>query len=524
MKKLVRSIVSYAHSRAAPAPTKEINLALEAQKQAPILDAMERFAKKLEKENFINISSLGHVTSKEVDPQLINIWGNKAIDHDFYPRAYLDSLENPVAEIKTALELARQLYKTKETLFSTSGTSPLVAAMIAASVSDGEKILIPRHAHKSALAGLLLSGAVPVYMQPPQYEERRILLNNTAEQVEEALQKHPDIKAVMIMSPTAYGIHADIERIAKLVHSKGKIFIVDEAWGSLMPFSNKYPKSAIQAGADMCTHSNHKDAAAFVSSGLLHICTDRINPTVVKRLLTRLLTTSPSFWQLSSQDACRRFLAFNGEKIALRVAENATKVRQMINKIPGFYCPSDDLTKLNGCYAYSPNKIVVCIDHLGLTGWEIHEMLMKRFNISIAFPSLAYFVPFNTYTITMDNWKALVDALAQISKEFYNPNKKDKWGIVRYPPLPPMAMTQRQVQSAKNLRKIPLNQSLGKIIGQAVYAYPPGMPIIADGEIMTTEVLKFINEYMDAEKRGLMKSSNTLLGLEDGNTKIYVVD
>jgi len=524
MKKLIRGIVSYARARTVPSQKKEINLALEAQKQAPILDAIERFSNKLEKEKFVNISSPGHVNSKGVDPQLIKIWGNQAIDCDFYPRAYLDSLENPVAEIKTALDLARQLYKTKGTFFSTSGTSPLVAAMIAAAVSDGEKILLPRHAHKSALSGLFLSGAIPVYMQPPQYEERRILLNNTPEQVEEALAKHPDIKAVMIMSPTAYGIHADIEKIAKIVHSKGKIFIVDEAWGSLMPFCNKFPKSAIYAGADMCTHSNHKDAAAFVSSGLLHVCTDRINPMVVKRLLTRLLTTSPSFWQLSSQDACRRFLAFNGEKIALKTAESAVKIREMINKIPGFYCLGEELTKLNGCFAYSPNKIVICIDHLGLTGWEIHEMLLKRFNISTAFPSLAYFVPFNTYTLEMESWETFVNALTQISKEYYNPNKKDKWGIVRYPPLPPIAMTQRQVQSSKNFKLVPLNESLGKIIGQAVYAYPPGMPIIADGEIMTPEVLKFINEYMDAEKRGLMKSSNTLLGLEDGNTKIYVID
>jgi len=524
MRKFARNIISIAKAGISPAEQKNVDLALEAQKQAPVLDAMENFAKMLEKDGYVNLFSMGHVSSKEIDPQLIRIWGSQAIDRDYYPRNFLDSLENPVGEIKKALELAKKLYKTKETFFSSSGTSPMVTAMIASAVSEGEKILLPRHAHKSVLSGLLLSGAIPVYMQPPQFEERRILLNNTAEQVEEALEKHPDIKTVMIMSPTAYGIHADIERIAKLVHSKGKIFIVDEAWGSLMPFCNKYPKSAIYAGADMCTHSNHKDAHAFVSSGLLHVCTDRINPVIVRRILTRLLTTSPSFWQVSSQDACRRFLALKGEEIALRVADNATKIRAMINKIPGFYCPSDDLTKRYGCHAYSPNKIVVCIDHLGLTGWEIHEMLLKRFKIGVGYPSLAYFVPFNTYTIPMKSWEALAAALTQISKEFYDPNRKDKFGIVRYPPLPPMAMTQRQVQAAKNLRMIPLNESLGKIIGQAVYAYPPGMPIIADGEIMTPEVLKFINEYLDAEKKGLMKSSNTLLGLEDGNTKVYVID
>jgi len=494
------------------------------QNKAPLLEEMEKYADRLEKTDFKNFMDLGHKSTAKVGQELVKIWGEKALDHDFYPGMYVETLDNPEYELKDSLELAAKLYGTKKTFFSPCGATPLVAAMIAVTTKEGQKILMPRQAHKSIIYGMLLSGAIPVYMEPPYVEGKLLQLNTTVEQVEYMLNNNPDITTVFIISPTMYGIHCDVEAIAKIVHKHNKFFIVDEAWGALLPFCDKYPKSAIYLGADLVVHSNHKDGPAVVSSGLLHVCSDRINPLLVHKMLNEILTTSPSYWQVSSQDACRRFLAKKGYQVSMQAMEMAIHARNEINKIPGFYCPNEELCKFKGCAAYSPNRVVVFVEHLGLTGWEIQDILMKKYNIGVAFPSLVSFTPNNTYQIPKENWEALIKALQEISKNHYDKSKKEKTGLLRYPGTPLMKMTPRKVAAVTKEKLVTLKESLGKIVSEAVVSYPPGMAIIIPGETMSEDILNYLMTYLEAQKSIKMKGSDNLYGLHEKNTKIFVVD
>jgi len=494
------------------------------QERTPIIDAMKAFGRRLQ-QGFVNFCGLGHKTAGAVDPSFTDLWGTQAVNNDYYPRTYMDSLENPRADIKESMELASKLYKTKQTFFSPSGTSPLNTVMICSVVGTGDKILVARHSHKSVFWAIYVAGAIPIYLDTQIDEKRHLLMNTTVQQIEEAFEKHPDIKAVHVTSPTMYGFHVDLPKIEKLVHSKGIPFLVDEAWGSLMPFCDKYPKSAIEIGADLVIQSNHKDGPGVVMSGMLHVVTERIPVKRVHNLLNRVLTTSPSFWILSSQDAARKYMAKNGYEIAMKAMENASFAREEINAIHGFYVPGDDMVGLPGCFAFSPNRVIVFVEEtLGLTGWEILDLLNTKYNIGVMSPSLNLFIPFNTYSSTKEDWTTLIKALKEISEGNYSPTKKRIWTGGKFPRLPPAKLTRRQALETRKEKVVPLDQSLNKVIGSFVCAYPPGMAIVMEGEVMTAEHLNFIKSYIEAEKTGKLRCGQTLCGLQEGNTKITILE
>jgi arginine decarboxylase len=494
------------------------------QNRTPIIDAMLEFRKRL-KDGFVNLCGLGHKFAHTVDSSLRDFWGSQALDSDYYPRLCLDCIETPRSHIKESLELTRELYKTKWTFFSPSGTSPLNTVMICSTISNGDKILVARHSHKSVFWGIYIAGAIPVYLETPIDDKRKILLNTTYEAVEDALNKNPDIKAVHLSSPTMYGFHIDLPKIEKLVHSRNIALLVDEAWGSLMPFCDKYPKSAIEIGADLVIQSNHKDGPAVVGSGLLHVCTDRIPIKRVQMNLNRVLSTSPSAWVLSSHDAARKLFAQNGYEICMKAMENASYARKEVNQIPGFYVPGNDMIGRPGVFAYSPNRVVVFVEEqLGLTGWEMLDILNAKYNIGVMGPALHYFVPSNTYSNSKEDWAKFINALKEISKDNYSPTKKRQWVPMKFPRLPQVKLPIREAYDNKKTKLVPIDESLNKVIASLVCAYPPGMAMIMEGEIMTQEILDFIKSYIEAEKTGQIKCGQTLAGLEDNNTKIPIFE
>jgi ornithine decarboxylase len=332
------------------------------------------------------------------------------------------------------------------------------------------------------------------------------------------------MKAVLITSPTAQGVHADLKSIEKIVHSKGKILMVDEAWGSLMPFNDRYPISAAEAGADIVVQSNHKDACAFIGSGLLHVCSGKIDISKVKRQMSGLLSTSPSFWILSSQDACRRHLAYEGYKIAGNAADMGDLARKEIRKIQGFSVLDERFLAFPGCHSLSPNRVTVFMDNLRITGWELCSILVKEYGIYTTYPSFSNFVAGGSYSNTVEEWQRLFKALQEVSKKYYDEEYEGKWEYIKFPRIPPLVLSPLQANNISKERLIPLEESLGKIAAQTVCAYPPGIPILVEGEKITANALEFIEHYIRVEKTATFKSGGLLLGLEDNNKAIPVID
>jgi arginine decarboxylase len=200
-----------------------------------------------------------------------------------------------------------------------------------------------------------------------------------------------------------------------------------------MPFHDRYPRSGLEAGADIMVHSNHKDACAAIGSGLLHICSDRIDISRVKRQMGGLLSTSPSHWILSSQDACRRHLAYEGYNIAGRAAEMADLAKREISKIPGFSVLDSKYCSLPGCHAISPNRVTVFMDNLGITGWELIDMLVKQYGLYTMYPSFSNFMAGGSYANTTEEWEKLFVALKEISKKHYSEKHKNNQELIKFP-------------------------------------------------------------------------------------------
>lgn len=257
----------------------------------------------------------GHKRGKGVDKEFYDFMGNGPFSIDVTIFKMVDGLHQPKSCIKEAQELAADAYGVKKSFFAVNGTSGAIQAMIMSVMKAGDKILVPRNVHKSVSAGIILSGSEPIYMNPEVDEELGIAHGVRPQTVENMLKQHPDIKAVLIINPTYYGVATDIKKIADIVHSYDIPLIVDEAHGPHLHFHDELPLSAVDAGADICTQSTHKIIGAMTQMSLLHINSDRIDPNRVQQILSLLHTTSPSYPLMASLDCARRQIATEGYEL-----------------------------------------------------------------------------------------------------------------------------------------------------------------------------------------------------------------
>src|SRR6185369_2881711 len=231
----------------------------DGQDKTPLYDAIVQYAN----DNKISFHTPGHKHGKGIDKNFRKFVGDKVFRLDLSVMSEVDSLHEPSTVIKQAQVLAAQAYGADYSFFLVNGTTGGNQAMILSVCDPGDKIIIPRNAHKSVISAVILAGAEPVYIMPRIDEATDLILNLTAGQVEEALRQHPDAKAVLVTNPTYFGLTADLEAIAEIVHQYDKILLVDEAHGGHFHFHSGFPKSAIDAGADMCVQSTHKHLAAL---------------------------------------------------------------------------------------------------------------------------------------------------------------------------------------------------------------------------------------------------------------------
>jgi lysine decarboxylase len=237
----------------------------------------------------------GHKRGNGMHKKFRDFVGTNILSIDVTVFHQVDSLHKPTGPIKEAQELAADAYGADYTFFSIHGTSGAIQAMIMSVVSQGDKLIIPRNVHKSITAGIILSGATPVYMQPEIDTKVGLALNVTPETVKRTLELNPDAKAVLIVNPTYYGVSTDIAEIAKIVHEYDIPLIVDEAHGPHLHFNSKLPISAMDAGADICAQSTHKIVGSMTQSSLLHVKKGIVDVNRVKTVMSLLQTTSPSY-------------------------------------------------------------------------------------------------------------------------------------------------------------------------------------------------------------------------------------
>ena len=467
------------------------------QNQAPIYEAMV----KLRKKRIVPFDVPGHKRGRG-NPELVELLGEKCVGIDVNSMKPLDNLGHPISIIRDAEELAADAFGASHAFLMIGGTTSSVQTMILSTCKAGDKIILPRNVHKSAINALVLCGAIPIYIEMSVEPKIGIALGLKNDRVAQAIKDHPDAKAILINNPTYYGICSDLRGLTKMAHKAGMMVLVDEAHGAHLHFTDKLPISAMDAGADMAAVSMHKSGGSLTQSSLLLIG-EQMNPEYVRQIINLPQSTSASYLLMASLDISRRNLALRGKESFEKVIELSEYARREINAIGGYYAYSKELIDGVSVCDFDVTKLSVYTQGIGLTGIEVYDLLRDEYDIQIEFGDIGNILAYISIGDRIQDIERLVGALADI-KRLYSRDGKD---LIAGEYIQPELVLSPQEAFYSERKSLTLDESVGQVCGEFVMCYPPGIPILAPGERITREIVDYIQF---AKERGC-----SLQGTED---------
>ena len=471
------------------------------QNRAPVYEALEAY----KDARVVPFDVPGHKRGKG-NPELTAFLGEKCLTVDVNSMKPLDNLCHPVSVIKEAEELAADAFGARDAFFMVNGTTSAVQSMVLSACKSGEKIIMPRNVHRSAINALILSGAVPVYVNPGINKRLGIPLGMELRDMERAILENPDAKAVLVNNPTYYGVCSDLRGIVELAHRHNMAGLADEEHGTHFYFGEGLPVSAMAAGADIAAVSMHKTGGSLTQSSLL-LSNGRIREGYIRQIINLTQTTSGSYLLISSLDISRRNLALRGKEIFAKVSGLAQYAREEINRIGGYYAFARELADGGAVYDFDATKLSVNTLEIGRAGIEVYDILRDDYNIQIEFGDIGNILAIISVGDTDLAVERLVSALYEI-KRLYS---KDRAGMLDHEYINPEVVLAPQQAFYGEKRSVPLRESAGEVCSEFVMCYPPGIPILAPGERITPEILDYI-EYAKAK-------GSSLTGTEDKEIK-----
>ena len=452
------------------------------QEETPILEAL----KQLKNMRIVPFDVPGHKRGKG-NRLLTEFLGEKCLSVDVNSMKSLDNLCHPVSVIKEAEELAAEAFRASNAFFMVGGTTSAVHSMILTACKRGDKIIMPRNVHRSAINVLILCGAIPVYVNPQTNEKLGIALGMRVEDVRCAIINNPDAKAILINNPTYYGICSNLREITKLAHEHGMMVLVDEAHGAHFYFGKNMPVSAMEAGADMAAVSMHKSGGSLTQSSFL-LTGKNVNPGYVRQIINLNQTTSASYLLLSSLDVSRRNLAIHGDEIFEKVTNLVSYARDEINKIGDYYAYSKELVDGDAIYDFDVTKLSIHTLDMGLAGIEVYDILRDDYDIQAEFGDFGNLLAYVSVGDRPRDIERLVSALSEIRRRF----KKDTEGMLEMDYISPKVIYAPQEAFYSEKEPLTLRESVGRICSEFVMCYPPGIPILAPGELITEEIIDYV--------------------------------
>jgi len=477
------------------------------QESAPIYEALQEYKSM----RVVPFDVPGHKQGRG-NPELTEFLGKACLSVDVNSMKLLDNLSHPVSVIRDAEELAAQVFGAAYAFFIVNGTTAAVQAMILSVCHPGDEIILPRNVHRSAIAALVLCGAVPVYVNPGVDKELGIPLGMALADVKEAILAHPGAKAVLVNNPTYYGVCSNLPAIVTLAHRHGMKVLADEAHGTHFSFSSKLPVSAMASGADLASVSMHKTGGSLTQSSFL-LAGKGEREGYLRQILNLTQTTSASYLLMSSLDLSRRNLALHGTGIFNEVIRLAQYARDEINQIGGYYAFSKERINGDTIFDFDTTKLSVFTRAIGLTGVEVYDLLRDEYGIQIEFGDMGNILAVISVGDREREIERLVSALSEIKRRY----SKDPAGLLDHEYIHPRVILTPQKAFYAAKTSLPLMSCVGRVCGESVMCYPPGIPIVAPGEIITQEIVDYI---VYAKAKG-----SSMTGTEDIEVnEICVVD
>lgn len=438
----------------------------------------------------------GHNRGKTAPSSLTQLIGSNPFIHDLPELPELDNLFSPQGPILEAQKLAAKLFGASETWFLVGGTTCGIQAAIMSTCTPGDYIILPRNSHISAFSAMVLTGNIPKYVIPEYDSDWDIAGGIAPSQIEKAIKELSaqgrKAAAVLITSPTYHGICSNLSDISNICHLNKIPLIVDEAHGAHLGFHTYLPPSALSQGADISIQSTHKVLTSLTQSSMLHIKGNFVNRDRISHSLQTLQTTSPSYLLLASLDAARAQISKSPEALFGKALELASKAKRMINKIPAFSVL--DISSFSNFPFIDPLRINIGVKNHGISAFGADEFLYSEYGVvSELVGTKAITLAFNLGTCE-EHVDRLIFGLQDLSSRYFlNQGKVKK--VEKFPPFPSsdvrMRMSPREAFFAGK-RKVRIDESIGKVCGELVCPYPPGIPILYPGEVITKEALDYL--------------------------------
>lgn len=408
----------------------------------------------------------------------------------------LDNLHLPEGIIAEAQEFAARAFRSDYTYFLVNGTTCGVYSMILGVTNHGDKIILPRNSHRAVAGALIIGGLWPVYYEPDVDFEKGIAVSVSPEAIEELIIENPDAKAVLITNPTFYGTCSDIEKIADIVHKYNMVFLVDEAHGAHLPFNKKLPISAMDAGADIAAQSAHKTLSSLTQSSMLHVRRGRVDIEKIEFMLRLTQTTSPSYLLMASLDMARFQMEEHGEELLDNLLDMVHNFRERVNTIPDIHCFGSEIIGQHHIFDMDPTKITINFKNFGIPGTRIAEILRKDYKIQVELSDLYNILGMATIGDERENFDKLYDAIYDISIKLSNEREVRNIPLIMWK-MPYQALSPREAVY-EPMEMVDFKKSDGRVSAEIIAPYPPGIPVILPGEIITNDIIDNILKVKEA--------------------------
>lgn len=411
-----------------------------------------------------------------------------------------DNLHHAGDILKETQERAAALYGAKRSYYLVNGSTCGVLAVVCAATRKRDKVLVARNCHKAVYHALFLNELQTEYLYP-------VLTNNdiqgqiTVEQVEEALYHNPDITAVIITSPTYEGIVSDVAGIAETAHAHGVPLIVDEAHGAHIGFGAGFPENAVKLGADAVIMSLHKTLPSFTQTALLHINSNRIAQEQVESYLDIFETSSPSYLLMAGMDACIRLLQEEGKVLFTRYRELLDQFYRDISDLELLHVMSEKDLGKEEAYDWDDSKIVIFTGKADMTGEKLGRILLDRYQLQMEMLSGTYVLGMTSIMDRQEGFTRLSKALHEIDRECMDNQRKRNAGNSKIfiERMYQKNRREMQIYQARELsyKEVKLEEAVGKMSADFIFLYPPGIPMIVPGEIISRQFIENVKECIE---------------------------
>ncbi len=474
------------------------------QERAPIFETLAEYTRS----GMYGFHTPGHKGGRFAAPELTELVGKSGLALDLPAMTATDNTFHPTGCIREAQQLAAEVFGARETFFLTAGSTLGVAAALLAAVPQGRTVALPRNVHRSVVAGLVLSGALPRFISHEVLPECGAL-GIAPTDLAAALDTDPRPAAVLLTRPSYYGLARDIRDVVALCHERGLPIIVDEAHGAHLRFLLPgHPEPALEAGADIVIQSTHKTLGSLVGSAMAHVGRQSlIEPARIQDSLNFLQTTSPIFLRLASLEVTRRWLWREGRELFATAVDAAKALEEEIDAIEGtqVFRPKQDSRLVN--HERDPLRLVVDVSGTGWSGYEVERFLRTQFQVEDEMADWFNVVYVMSPRDDLHARDRLLAGLWMVSQQGAASRERGAHepvsmlhapsSMLLQPPIPPLAMPPRKAAFATKTT-VPLSSAVGRTCAEMVMFYPPGIPLLTPGEMVTAEVVEVCRRLLAA--------------------------